>query len=90
MAALREHWSADRFDAVDTKVINVERRFADFNDYWTTNSLSPALQPLLAGMGASDVERLKGFLRQRLSVADDARPMVATAHANAIKGRLRG
>lgn len=89
LTALGSLWSADRFDAVETKTIRVERRFQNFDEYWTTNGLSPALKPILANMGASDVERLKNLLRKRLSVTDDAQPVVGTGRANAIKGRLR-
>ena len=89
LPALTSLWPADRFSDVETKTIEVARRFDNFNDYWTTNTLSPALQLLLAQMDGSDVERLKALLRKRLSVSDDARPVVGHGRANAIKGKVR-
>jgi ubiquinone/menaquinone biosynthesis C-methylase UbiE len=90
MPVLRAHWSNTYFESVETRVIEVERRYANFEEYWTVARLSPSVQSAKVPLSDDDRARLKDLVREDLSVSDDARPLVATAFANAIKGRLRG
>lgn len=89
MPSLRAHWSDTHFEAVETRVIEVERRYANFEEYWTIARLSPSVQAAKMPLSDDDRARLKDLVREDLAVSDDARPLVAKAFANAIKGRLR-
>jgi SAM-dependent methyltransferase len=87
MEALRDLWAGAGLEAVETREIVVERAFADFDDFWTTNLNSPSITASLAPMAAGEVENLKERVRAR--VAADARGrIVRSGRANAIKGRL--
>ena len=72
-------------DAVETREITVQRTFADFDEFWTTNLMAPSVGPTVAAMAPGDVQRLK--VRVKASLRSDA----AGAHhlrsrANAVKG----
>ncbi len=83
---MRDLWTAAGLDAIDTRAIDVQRVFADFDEYWTIVFGSPAFGPKLAAMAASDLARLEARMRDRLS--PDARgPFTCSARANAIRGR---
>jgi hypothetical protein len=47
MDALLELWSRAGLDAIDTRVITVQRTFADFDDFWTT-TLTSSVGPFVA------------------------------------------
>ena len=40
MESLRELWTTARLEVVETRKITVQRTFANFDDYWTTSTLS--------------------------------------------------
>jgi len=69
------------------RTINVERVFADFDDFWTTSLLAVSIGPTVAAMTPGDVERLKAAVRARMP-ADAAGRITGQARANAIKGRV--
>jgi len=75
------------FDDVETRTIEIEVSYADFDDYWTSQTAlpNPAVQTLRK-MPEADVARLKDDLRQRL-VGQDGRVKYG-ARANAVKGRI--
>ena len=87
MEALRDLWTGAGLDAVETREITVQRTFADFDDFWTTNLLGSSVGPTVAAMAPGDVERLKTRVRARLP-ADAAGRITYSARANAIKGRV--
>ena len=89
MDALRDLWAAAGLEAVETREIAVTRTFADFDDFWTTSTKSPALGPLLAAMASKDVETLKSRLRARLPADPEGR-ITCGARANAARGRRPG
>ena len=66
MEALRNLWSAAGLDAVETREIVVQRTFADFEDFWTTNLIGASVRPTIAAMSSGDVELLKTRVRARL------------------------
>jgi hypothetical protein len=66
----------------------VQRTFADFDDFWTINLMTPSVGPTVAAMPASDAEQLKARVRARLP-ADDSGHITCTGRANAVKGRRR-
>jgi len=86
MDALRGLWIDAGLEGVQTHEIAVTRTFADFRDFWMTNSKSPALGPALAAMASSDVETLQSRLRPRLPIDSHGR-ISCGARAHAIKGR---
>jgi ubiquinone/menaquinone biosynthesis C-methylase UbiE len=87
MEALRDLWTGARLDAVETREITVQRTFADFDDFWTSNLVGSSIASAVAAMGSSDVELLKTRVRRRLPT-DAARRISCDARANAIKGRV--
>ena len=84
--ALTELWTGAGLQAVETRVITVQRTFGDFDDYWTTILGAPSAGPTLAAMSADDLARLKTRLRGRLP-ADASGRITCSARANAVKGR---
>jgi hypothetical protein len=86
--ALRDLWTGAGLDAVETREITVQRTFADFDDFWTINLMTPSVGPTVAAMPASDAEQLKARVRARLP-ADDSGHITCTGRANAVKGRRR-
>jgi SAM-dependent methyltransferase len=86
MDALLELWSRAGLDAIETRVITVQRTFADFDDFWKT-TLSSSFGPFVAKMTPGDVELLKTRTRARLP-ADSSGGITYEASANAIKGRV--
>jgi SAM-dependent methyltransferase len=87
MDALRDLWANAGLQAVDTRVITVQRTFADFDDFWNTSTITGSIRPTLAAMPAGDVERLKSRVRARLPT-DAAGLITYGARANAIKGHV--
>jgi SAM-dependent methyltransferase len=81
-------WAAAGLEAVDTREIEVQRTFADFDDYWTTVRGGPSVSARLAAMPADDLALLNARMRTRLP-ADAAGRITYGARANAIHGRVR-
>jgi len=63
---LRELWGGAGLDEVETREIEVQRTFDDFDDFWTTTLLVPTLRPTFAAMPSKDREILKTRVRERL------------------------
>jgi len=87
--AMRELWTSSALVAIETREINVQRTFADFDNYWTTVLGGPSTSKGLAKMSDQDLAILKTRMRQRLS-ADAAGRVTCSARANAVKGRVGG
>ena len=85
--AMRQLWIAAGLDGVETRVITVQRSFADFNDYWATILGGPSVGPKLAVMTAADIAQLKTRVRARLPAAANGQISYG-ARANAVKGRV--
>ena len=84
--ALQDLWADEGLEEIETRVITVQRTFADFDDFWTT-SMGASVDQTVATMAPGDVEQLKMRMRARLPT-DAAGHITYEAHANAIKGRL--
>jgi len=84
--ALQDLWADEGLEEIETRVITVQRTFADFDDFWTT-SMGASVGQTVATMAPGDVEQLKMRMRARLPT-DAAGHITYEAHANAIKGRL--
>jgi len=85
--ALRDLWADAGLEAIETRQIEVQRTFVDFDDFWTTTLLIPTLGPTFAKMPPKDAELLKTRVRARMS-ADAAGCITCEARANAVKGRM--
>lgn len=83
---LEDLWSGAGLTAIETRQIVVERRFANFDEYWTINSLGP-LAALFASLTKEQTNKLKSGVRERLRFGASG-DVICTARANAIKGRV--
>jgi ubiquinone/menaquinone biosynthesis C-methylase UbiE len=84
MDALTALW-ASRLDKVEAKVINVERRFAGFDDYWEACTASASIKGTVAALSPDQVTQLQARVRDRLP----GRGTRFTARAHAVKGTVR-
>jgi ubiquinone/menaquinone biosynthesis C-methylase UbiE len=84
---MRDLWQAAGFDSVETRAINVQRAFADFEEYWTIAAMGPGLRTSLAAMDPAAVAQIKAGTQASLA-ADASGQIIASARANAVKGRL--
>jgi hypothetical protein len=86
---LQQLWTDAGLVDVETRRIDVQRSFVDFDDFWTASTLGASLGPLLSSMAPDDVARLK--TRVRAHLGDDSTGHITyAAWANAIKGRVPG
>jgi SAM-dependent methyltransferase len=84
MDALTALW-AGSLDAVETKVIDVERAFTGFDDYWDACTNSASIAAALKSLSAAQIAEAKARVRDRVPGKDGR----YTARANAAKGRVR-
>jgi hypothetical protein len=85
LEALMRLWRGAALDEIETREITVQRTFADFEDFWTTSTLSATVGQTITAMNPNDVEFLKVRMKERLT-ADVTGRIVCSARANAIKG----
>jgi hypothetical protein len=85
--ALRDLWTAAGLDDVETREIAVQRKFADFDEYWKVSTLGSSIGPTIAAMAPADATLLKERVRARLA-SDGAGRFSHGALANAVKGRV--
>jgi SAM-dependent methyltransferase len=84
---MRELWTGAGLKSIETREIDVQRTFADFDDYWTTVFGGPSVGRQLKAMGAGELARLKERMHAHLP-ADAAGRITYSARANAVKGRV--
>jgi SAM-dependent methyltransferase len=84
MNALQALW-ASGLDAVETKVIDVERSFTGFDDYWEACTGSSSISAAVKSISPEQVTELKARVRERLR-GNHGR---YTARAHAAKGRVK-
>ncbi len=89
IAALQTLWTEAGLVDVETRRIDVQRSFADFNDFWGAVAAAPMLGGLFASMAPDVLAELKMRVRAYLK-EDDSGRISYGAWANAIKGRLPG
>ena len=87
MEALRALWSGAGLQKIEGREITVQRRFTDFDDYWSKTAGAASLSAMLATMTGDEIEGLKGRLLKNLPHDDEGR-IVTSGRANAIKGRV--
>jgi len=84
---MRELWQAAGFEGVETRAITVERRFNNFEDFWTIAAQGPGFSAALAAMDPATVAQLKSATEASLQ-PDASGAIMCSARANAVKGRL--
>ena len=84
---LQDLWRGAGLDAIETRAIEVERTFDDFEDWWTTVLTGPSVSAKLAAMTPDDRAALKDRMRAH-HPADAAGRVTYGARANAVKGRV--
>lgn len=88
LGASEDLWRTAGLVDVQTRQIEVSRRFDSFDDYWRTAYGSPRLRDLFASLSPSQLQRMSQDTRRRIGGAGDG-PLVLKARANAVKGRKR-
>jgi ubiquinone/menaquinone biosynthesis C-methylase UbiE len=87
MENLRTLWTGAGLDRIETREITVQRTFEDFDDFWGAALLGASIKATVATMTPMQLEHLKESVRTQLS-ADHGKPVVLSARANAIQGRV--
>ncbi len=87
MDSMRGLWAGAGLKSIETREINVQRSFSDFDDYWTTILGGPSVGPKLSAMAPGELGHFK--VRMRALLPTDSRGGITYgAKANAIKGRV--
>jgi SAM-dependent methyltransferase len=84
---MRELWAGAGLVEIETRSIEVERSFDDFDSFWKIAQTGPRLAASLAAMPDDDRRLLGERVRARLPADVDGR-ITYGARANAIKGRV--
>jgi SAM-dependent methyltransferase len=87
MENLRTLWTDAGIEGIETREITVQRTYSGFDDFWTIAQLGSSARATIATMAPDQVEHLKTQLRTRLA-ADHDGPIITSARANAITGRM--
>lgn len=82
---MRDLWAGAGLVDVEIRGIEVERKFADFEEFWAIALKSPTLAPTLAGMDPAVARDLKSRVRTRLAL-NAVGPITLNARAHAIRG----
>lgn len=86
--AMQGFWKAAGLQSVETRVIRIETVYADFDDFWVSNTVPIGPQgKIIAGMSTSAREELRIRLRGYLSMSSTG-AIVHHAFANAVKGQV--
>ena len=85
--ALREVWTTAGLQDVQTREIEVQRSFVDFDEFWKFSTLGSTVAPTIAAMAPDVAASLKARVRARLN-GDRAGRFTHQARANAVKGRV--
>jgi SAM-dependent methyltransferase len=80
-------WAGAGLEAIESRVIEVQRRFADFDAFWRVSTTGGSVRPALAAMSPADAERLRERVRARLPTEAQG-GITYGARANAIKARV--
>jgi SAM-dependent methyltransferase len=89
MSTLDALWADAGLVDLRTRVITVQRTFADYETFWRVARTGPRLAPRFATMAEDDRQRLKERMQARFPADADGR-ITYSAFANAIEGRVSG
>lgn len=88
--ALDRIFKAASLDDVATRMIEIDVSYPDFDAYWTSQTaLANTTVQYLRSMPATEVERVKAYLREHLATDQSGR-IAYKARASAAKGRVQG
>ncbi len=83
--ALERLWTGAGLEAVTSRVIEVERDFASFDEWWSSVRGAPSLAAALDRLAPTESTGLQDALRAELQPGSDGR-IRCRAHANAVYG----
>jgi len=87
--AMQALWEAAVLESIETRVIRIRAAYADFDDFWNSNSVPVGPQgKAISEMSPSAREQLRAKVREQLTVGSDGR-IAYESFANAVKGRVR-
>jgi SAM-dependent methyltransferase len=84
MDALSDLFEKAGLSSIETRAIDVERRFESFDDWWDTSLLGSSLTVVVEKLGKEAMAPFKERVRARFP-DDGSGPVTRTARANAIK-----
>jgi ubiquinone/menaquinone biosynthesis C-methylase UbiE len=88
LEGMRALWNGAGLVGIETRTIEIEVSYRDFEDFWQSNTALPnPVTKRIQTMSRDEVERLKRLLRERLP-GDAAGRIAYSARANAVKGRV--
>jgi len=88
--AMQALWEGAGLESIETRVIHISIVYADFDDFWNSNSVPVGPQgKAIQQMSPDAREQLRDRVRELLPVAADGR-IAYESFANAVKGRVRG
>jgi SAM-dependent methyltransferase len=72
LEAMHEFWKMAGLEAIETRVIRIPVTYADFNDFWDSNTVPVGPQgKVIASMSPREREQLRTRLREQLPAAPD-------------------
>ena len=86
---LHRLWVSAGLDAIETRTIEVQRTYADFDEYWRISLLGPGASQTVKNLTSTDLTRLKDKLRSNARL-DSVGRITSAARANAVKGKVPG
>jgi len=88
LEAMRKFWEIAGLQSIETRVIRIPVRYANFDDFWDSNTVPVGPQgKVIAGMSPGEREQLRARLREQLPPANDGR-ILYESFANAVRGRV--
>lgn len=87
LPALHGLWTGAGLDDVATTTIDVQRTFADFDDFWATVLGSPSAAATLGRMTPAQLGPLAGRVRGRLRIGPSGQ-VACSGRAHAVRGRV--
>jgi len=88
LEAMRGFWEKAGLEAIETRVIRIPVRFANFDEFWDSKAVPVGPQgKVIAGMSPAAREQLRTRLREQLPAASDGHILYESL-ANAVKGRV--
>lgn len=85
MNNLKGLWEAAGLKAIETRIIKVDRKFNDFEEFWEITSNSASIKSVVADMNKEELTKLKTDVKEQLPVIADG-AVQYSSWANAIQG----
>jgi ubiquinone/menaquinone biosynthesis C-methylase UbiE len=88
LEAMRGLWEMAGLQAIETRIIRIPVRYANFDDFWDSNSVPVGPQgKVIADMSPIAREQLRLRLREQLAAASDGQ-IFYESFANAVRGQV--